>query len=71
VQNRFEVSLGQRQRESTSEMPMVGSGMADKEPGGVPPTLQNVSGLLRLFNIECLHVLYSSASRVTSWEMWA
>lgn len=43
--------------------------MVDKEPGGVLPTLLDVSGLLRLSNINFLHVLHSSVSRATFWEI--
>lgn len=42
--------------------------MVDKEPDSVSSALQDVFGLLRLFNINFLHMLYSSASRATSWE---
>lgn len=44
--------------------------MVDEESGSVLPILQDVSGLLRIFNIKCLQVLYSSAARATSWEKW-
>lgn len=42
--------------------------MVDKESGGVLPALQDVSGLLRLYNTNFLHMLYNSVSRATSWE---